>query len=123
MDPRDRLDDLLDGVGCAVCRSRVGADRIQLLAQRDDLAFVEIDCDRCGSVSLGIVVEGDDHPPSGSNSVEGPVVERVAMPAADPIDEDDVLDMHRFLHTYSGDLRSLLADSPCDEPPGPRGFA
>ena len=38
MDPRDQLRPLLDGVGCTVCGSLVPAERIRILAHRDDLA-------------------------------------------------------------------------------------
>ena len=42
MDPRDDLDSLAGGVGCAACGELVPTDRIRVLARRDDLAFVEI---------------------------------------------------------------------------------
>jgi hypothetical protein len=96
MDPQDRLGTLLDGVGCTVCAAAVPHDRITLLAQRDDLAFVQLECAACGSTTLGFVVS------------EGlaPEAERLADPT--PISGDDVLDMHELLASWDGDLDGLL---------------
>ena len=60
MDPRDQLRPLLDGVGCTVCGSLVPAERIRILAHRDDLAFVELACPGCGSTTLGMLQAADD---------------------------------------------------------------
>ena len=60
MDPRDDLDSLGGGVDCAACGHVVPSDRIRVLAQRDDIAFVEIHCPGCRSESLGIVIAADD---------------------------------------------------------------
>jgi hypothetical protein len=56
MDPRDDLDSLAGGVDCAACGQLVPTDRVRVLAKRDDIAFVEIQCGACRSESLGIVV-------------------------------------------------------------------
>ena len=81
MDPRDHLRDSLAGVGCTACGAGVPADRIDVLAERDDLVFVQFRCVACGSEALGLVVLED---------------------------EDDVRRMHSFLERHTGDLRSLL---------------
>src|SRR5262245_12461087 len=95
MDPQDRLGALLDGIACSVCEAAVGGDRIRLLARREDLAFVEIACQGCGSTTLGFVVDG----------AAGPELEAVH---AAPVTADDVLDMHVALESWQGDLRTLL---------------
>ena len=56
MDPRDDLNSLAGGVGCAACGEVVPTDRVRVLARRDDIAFVEIQCEACRSDSLGIVM-------------------------------------------------------------------
>ncbi len=96
MDPTDHLRALLDGVTCTVCEDRVPAERIRLLAWRDELAFLEIDCGACQSTTLGFVMSGA--PPDG----------QAANPAAAPISSDDVLDMHEFLARWEGDLATAL---------------
>jgi hypothetical protein len=98
MDPRDRPD-VADGAECAACGRPVPADATRVLAQREDLAFIELGCSACGSVSLSIRL--------------GPISGGVTGAAGDAdsgpsIGADDVLDMHQFLAGYRGDLRGLV---------------
>ena len=95
MDPLDHRLALPDGLRCTVCDERVPATQIRLLAWRDDLAFLQIDCRTCASTTLGFVLDGrsEDAEPAGT---------------PDPISSDDVLDMHQFLATWRGDLTDLL---------------
>jgi hypothetical protein len=100
MDPLDHLLALPDGLRCTVCDERVPVARVRLLAWRDDLAFLSIDCGACLSTTLGFIVAGQtDDSPSPSPS-----------PTSDaaPITSDDVLDMHQFLASWRGDLSGLL---------------
>jgi hypothetical protein len=96
MDPLDHLLALPDGHRCSVCEERVPAARVKLLAWRDDLAFLEIDCGSCFSTTLGFMLAGV-------------VDEASAQPAAAPISADDVLDMHQLLASWRGDLTGLLS--------------
>jgi hypothetical protein len=96
MDPQDHLSALLDGVTCTVCEERVPADRVRLLAWRDDLAFLQIDCEACRSTSLGFVMAGARTDTD------------VAPEAAPAISSDDLLDMHEFLSGWAGDLASVV---------------
>ena len=100
MDPLDHLLALPDGLRCTVCDERVPATRIRLLAWRDDLAFLQIDCEGCASTTLGFVL--------GGRSEEADSEEGEHEAASDPISSDDVLDMHQFLATWRGDLATLL---------------
>jgi hypothetical protein len=98
MDPRDGPD-VIDGAECAACGRPVPAAATRVLAQREDLAFVELGCVACGSVSLAIRLGS-----AGWGASDG-------MAAGDPvlsIGADDVLDMHLFLAGYRGDLRGLV---------------
>lgn len=96
MDPLDHLRALPDGLRCTVCEERVPVDRLTLLAQRDDLAFLQLDCAACLSTTLGFVQGGRGDEPA-----------QLTRPA--PISSDDVLDMHQLLATWRGDLAELLA--------------
>jgi hypothetical protein len=89
MDPRDRQD-VADGAECAACGRPVPPDATRVLAEREDLAFVELGCAACGSVSLSIRLGSID------------------MALGRSIGADDVLDMHQFLAGYRGDLRGLV---------------
>ena len=96
MDPLDHLLALPDGLRCTVCDERVPVTRIRTLAQRDDLTFIEIDCEACASSTLGFVLAGRTEEPA-------PVAD------GDPISSDDVLDMHELLASWRGGLSDLLA--------------
>ena len=96
MDPLDHLGTRLDGHCCSVCDASVPAERVKLLAWRDDLAFLELDCGTCLSTTLGFVMVS-----------QAESADQLA-PAA-PISSDDVLDMHELLAAWRGDLTGLLA--------------
>ena len=57
MGPRDHPRPLPDGARCTACGAPVPSGRIRILARRDDLAFVELDCIACGSAALGLLIE------------------------------------------------------------------
>jgi hypothetical protein len=57
MGPRDHPRPLPDGALCTACGAPVPTGRIRILARRDDLAFVELDCTACGSAALGLLIE------------------------------------------------------------------
>lgn len=107
------LPELLAGVGCTACGAPVAAGRIAVLAQRDDLAFVEFRCEACGSTSLGLVVAeracGRPRSDIARYGEFGPEDE-LRLAAGRPIGADDVTRMRAFLATYHGDLQGLLAD-------------
>jgi hypothetical protein len=96
MDPLDHLLALPDGPRCTVCDERVPAARVRILAWRDDLVFLQLDCEACLSTTLGFILGGRE------DEAEPP-------PPADPISADDVLDMHQLLATWRGDLSGLLS--------------
>ena len=100
MDSPDRPRTRPDDVTCSVCREPVPSDRTRLLARRDDLVFVELRCRACASVTRGFVFAPDDR--------RLPDALRLADSPA--ISADDVLDMHRLLEAWDGDLHALLAD-------------
>jgi hypothetical protein len=97
-----------NGVGCTVCGSHVSGDRIRLLARRDDLAFIEVACDACGSAALGMILaenrsaeEGRDAPRSGTTSM--------GWSTGPPVDANDAIDMREFLDGWDGDFRALFS--------------
>jgi len=106
----------LTGAGCTSCGAGIPVDRIAVLADRGDLAFVEMTCPRCGSRTLGVVVAADANPPV-LDTARHPELDPAAearLAGSPPLAEDDVLAMHRFLAGWDGDLRTLVADEPGD---------
>lgn len=106
----DRQDDLLaltGGLTCTVCDEPVPPAGIRLLASRDDLVFLQLDCRACASTTLGFVMtsNGDGGPLEAADAVD---------PDAPPISADDVLDMYQLLAGWTGDLASLVRDGEPD---------
>ena len=101
MDPRDPLRALPDGLFCTVCNEPVPADRIRLLARREDLTFIQVECAHCGSTALEFLAD--------PMAVEADPMEGESAPAPDVISPDDVFAMHEFLADWQGDMESLVA--------------
>lgn len=109
MDPRG-LRARLTGAGCTSCSAAVPVDRIAVLADRGDLAFVELRCPACGSRTLGVVVVDDDATPR-LDTMPHPELDpatEARLAGVPALDEEDVAAMGRLLAGWSGDLRSLL---------------
>jgi hypothetical protein len=113
MDPRDRLRVRLVGSSCTACGALIPPDRIRFPACRDELAFVWVGCDACGSNALAIATVLDDDAEGplrtdvGSYGEFGPMDE-ARFAAARPVAPDDVLSMRDFLAGCHGGLRSLI---------------
>jgi len=89
-------------MGCTVCQELVPADRIRLLARRDDLLFFEVDCGACGSSGLGFI---------GDVVADGFVADETdRLCGGPPVSSDDVLDMHAFLADWTGDLATVVRE-------------
>jgi predicted RNA-binding Zn-ribbon protein involved in translation (DUF1610 family) len=110
MDGPDWLRTQLASFDCPACGRRYRGSRIRLLAERDGLFFVDLDCPRCGSHTVAIVtVELDDSEPSiaeisdlGHSSAE------LAPTGSSTVTADDVLEMHQFLAGFRGDVAQLF---------------
>lgn len=113
MDPRDRLRARLAGSSCTACGVPTRPDRIRLLARRDELAFVRVGCDACGSEALAIVTVAEEDPerPLRTDAAAygefGPMDE-VRFADARAVETDDVLAMRVFLAGFHGDVRTLV---------------
>lgn len=95
MDPLDHVRAGLDGLACAVCEGPVPSASIELLAYRDALAFVQVECPACRSSTLAFLLDGD------AGSAPRPSTDAV-------MSSDDVLDMHLFLRDWQGGTSALM---------------
>jgi transcription elongation factor Elf1 len=118
MDSPDWLRTQLTSFTCPACGRRYRGSRIQLLAERDGLFFVDLDCSRCGSHTVAIVtVETDETEISiiDASDIELAVdlepehLGEELPENAEPVTADDVLAMHELLADFKGDMRALLA--------------
>ena len=98
MDPLDHVRAGLDGIACAVCDGPVPSGSTQVLAHRDGLAFLQVDCAACGSTTLAFVPGGRVRL---GDAADGP-------PPGEPVTADDVLDMHELLRGWRGSLSDLV---------------
>ena len=106
MDPRDRLPPFANGVDCGACGRLVPLERIRILASRDDLTFVELDCPGCQSESLGIIVQSSDGSASGATYGEFLPADDARFREALPIGPDDVRTVRELL--ARGDLNAFV---------------
>jgi transcription elongation factor Elf1 len=120
MDSPEWLRTQLTSFTCPACGRRYRGSRIKLLAERDGLYFVDLDCSRCGSHTVAIVtVESDEAELSivDASDIELAVdlepehLGEELPPNAALVTADDVLDMHELLTDYDGDLHTLLGTS------------
>ncbi len=116
------LRERLAGAGCTPCGAAVPVDRIAVLADRGDIAFVELDCPACGSRTMSVVLAADRGSarldPDAHPELDPATEARLA--GAPALAEADVVEMRRFLAGWGGDLRALLdRDDPNrSRPPG-----
>ena len=117
MDGPDWLRTQLTSFTCPACGRQYRGSKIRLLAERDGLFFVDLDCSRCGSHTVAIVtVEMDDSQASiteisdltlGMEDVPEHLGEELPV-GASLVTADDVLDMHEFLADFRGDVTALF---------------
>ncbi len=117
MDGPDWLRTQLTSFTCPACGRRYRGSKIRLLAERDGLFFVDLDCARCGSHTVAIVtVEMDDSRASiteisdlslSTDFLPEHLGEELPAGAA-PVTADDVLEMHEFLARFQGDVSHLF---------------
>jgi transcription elongation factor Elf1 len=115
MDSPDWLRTQLRSFTCPACGRRYRGSRMRLLAEREGLYFVDLDCSRCGSHTVAIVTVELDESEITIEVSDIALTEHEfehlgeELPAsAAPVTADDVLDMHQYLAAFAGDVNSLL---------------
>ncbi len=112
MDAESWLTSELASFGCAACGQPYGRGHIRLIAQREELFFVDLSCDHCGSQAVAIVtiqLDGDSATLEGGELVRAEPAEPDAEPDGPPVSADDVLDAHDLLEGFEGDVHQLIA--------------
>lgn len=123
MDAESWLTSELASFACAACGQAYGQGHVHLIAQREELYFVDLSCDHCGSQAVAIVtiqVDGETARLEGGELVRASDADpgTTADPDAaedggpevgPPISADDVLDAHELLSGFEGDIYQLIA--------------
>jgi len=112
MDAESWLTSELASFGCAACGQAYGEGHIRLIAQREELFFVDLSCDHCGSQAVAIVtiqVDGETATLEGGELVRVEEQDLEAGAGAPPVSVDDVLDVHELLDDFEGDVHTLMA--------------
>ncbi len=112
MDAESWLTSELASFGCAACGQAYGQGHINLIAQREELFFVDLSCDHCGSQAVAIVtiqIDGDTATLDGGELVRVEGSDPDAAPDGPPVSADDVLDAHDLLDDFEGDVHQLIA--------------
>jgi hypothetical protein len=127
MNGPDWLHAQLTSFTCPACRRRYRDGRVKLLAERDGLCFVDLDCSRCGSHTVAIVTVDLEDAEAAiadvsdvTNEMGVDVIEPLPARAA-LVTADDVLDMHQFLDRFEGDVRALFRAAGRPPTPGAGG--
>jgi hypothetical protein len=117
MDGPDWLRTQLTSFTCPACGRRYRGSKIRLLAERDGLFFVDLDCSRCGSHTVAIVTVEIDETSASITDISDLGLSADALPehlgeelpaGAALVTADDVLEMHEFLAAFRGDVDQLF---------------
>ncbi|MEX2547520.1 MAG: hypothetical protein WD830_06975 [Chloroflexota bacterium] len=126
MDGPDWLRTQLTSFICPACGRRYRGSKIRLLAERDGLFFVDLDCARCGSHTVAIVTVEIDETTASITEISDLSLSTDELPehlgeelpvGAALVTADDVLEMHEFLARFQGDVSHLFRQ----DAPGSQG--
>lgn len=112
MDAERWLTSELATFGCAACGQPYGEAHIRLIAQRQELYFVDLSCPHCGSQAVAIVtiqVDGETATLEGGELVRAGSQAESAAADVPALSIDDVLDAHALLRDFEGDVHQLMA--------------
>ncbi len=117
MDGPDWLRTQLTSFTCPACGRRYRGSKIRLLAERDGLFFVDLDCARCGSHTVAIVTVEMDDATASITDISDLTLSTDLLPehlgedlpaGAALVTPDDVLEMHEFLAAFDGNFGHLF---------------
>jgi len=112
MDAEGWLTGELAACACAACGQPYGESQVRLIAQREELFFVDLACPHCGSQAVAIVTVELDEDMALTESqrfVVGDPAEVAAASSAATVSVDDVLDVHALLAAFGEDMEQLMA--------------
>jgi hypothetical protein len=111
MDAEGWLTSELATCACAACGQPYGESQVRLIAQREELFFVDLACPHCGSQAVAIVsIQLEDDMAVMEDRRLVITADGTGEAGSSPaISADDVLDIHALLATFDGDIEQLMA--------------
>ena len=109
----------LTSFSCSSCGRAYRSSHIRVVAQRDELFFVDLACKRCGAESLAIVtVEGAELDVGDLADAAAVLSEQALDDDGPAVSGDDLIAMHEFLGRFDGDFQRLFGGHPPGSGPG-----
>lgn len=93
-------------VTCASCGQRYDPGNIEVIERKDELWFIKVICSSCHVSSYVAAIIREESPPAIITDLNEKELERFRD--LDAISEDDLLGMHSFLESFSGDIPDLF---------------
>lgn len=93
---------------CSGCGRRYAPEDVHLRHRRGDIWLASVVCKHCGLQGLIMAAVSASHAEEIEAVTDRDAEERAAMQEMGPISSDDVLDFHRLLEEFSGDMRKLM---------------
>jgi hypothetical protein len=101
---------LIANIKCVVCSQKYGQNDVFIMGRQDDVWILLVSCARCQT--QGIILAMVKEEKQTAEIITDLTPEELKRIQNDPaISIDDVLDTHRFLRDFDGDLRELLDES------------
>jgi hypothetical protein len=106
------VDYLVAHTQCGGCGQHYAAEDVRVRRRRDDLWLASMVCRHCGLHRLVMAtVNSGQAQAMGPSAHVGDEERDVPPMELGPISGDDVLDLHRFLQNFGGDVFELLGES------------
>lgn len=103
---------------CSVCHRGFESDDVHVLSRKSDMWMLMVSCSECHSRNFVAAVIGDGDAEEAQLALRRLGEEHLRTRTAvelehsgepgDPVDVDDVIEMHEFLQEFDGDFKALF---------------
>ena len=99
---------LIATIKCGICGRLYEGGNVRILGHRDDLWFLSVFCPACRSQGLvAAVIKEGQLPHLITDLTEA---DQAKFCELEPVDADDLLDIHAFLREFDGDFAQLFSE-------------
>jgi len=97
---------LVATISCTSCGQRFEPGNIEVIERKEELWFIKVICSSCHISCFVAAIIREERPPALITDLDERELERFRDLEA--ISEDDLLEMHRFLKGFSGEIPDLF---------------